>query len=64
MVSADIKNYQTVFASKPGSVAAPTAGLHLTKSLIQRLIDSEIFVTRVTLHVGIDVSTCKGRSAG
>lgn len=53
MVAADVKNYQTIFANKPGSVAAPTAGLHLTKTLIERLIDSQKSITRVTLHVGI-----------
>jgi S-adenosylmethionine:tRNA ribosyltransferase-isomerase len=53
MLQDDIKNYQTVFATKPGSVAAPTAGLHLTKTLINRLIDSNKSITRVTLHVGI-----------
>lgn len=53
MTDADRKDYQTVFASKPGSVAAPTAGLHFTKELIGRLVDAGIAITRVTLHVGI-----------
>jgi S-adenosylmethionine:tRNA ribosyltransferase-isomerase len=53
MVDADIQNYQTVFAQQPGAVAAPTAGLHLTKPLINRLIDREINLATVTLHVGI-----------
>ncbi|MBX3419294.1 MAG: tRNA preQ1(34) S-adenosylmethionine ribosyltransferase-isomerase QueA [Pirellulaceae bacterium] len=53
MVDDDLRRYQTVYASKPGSVAAPTAGLHLTKPLIEELIDTQKFITRVTLHVGI-----------
>ena len=53
MVDADIQNYQTIFAKHPGAVAAPTAGLHLTKPLIGRLIDNEIQIASVTLHVGI-----------
>lgn len=53
MMDSDVTDYQTVYASKPGSVAAPTAGLHLTKSLIAELIDCGIGITRVTLHVGI-----------
>ncbi len=53
METEDVRNYQTVFASKPGSIAAPTAGLHLTKPLINQLIDSGAAITRVTLHVGV-----------
>lgn len=53
MVDSDISDYQTVFAKHPGAVAAPTAGLHLTKALMKRLIDREIEVATVTLHVGI-----------
>ncbi len=53
MVDADIAAYQTVFAKQPGAVAAPTAGLHLTKSLMKRLVEKEIEVATVTLHVGI-----------
>ncbi len=53
MTDADRKDYQTVFASKPGSVAAPTAGLHFTKELISRLVDAGVAITRVTLHVGL-----------
>ncbi len=53
MVDDDIRRYQTVYATKPGSVAAPTAGLHLTKALIEQLIDTQKFITRITLHVGI-----------
>ncbi len=53
MVDADLDNYQTIYARNAGAVAAPTAGLHLTKPLLRRLIDRGINITRVTLHVGI-----------
>jgi len=53
MVDADLSDYQTVFARQPGAVAAPTAGLHLTKRLLGRLIDAGIKIAQVTLHVGI-----------
>ncbi|HSR49787.1 MAG TPA: tRNA preQ1(34) S-adenosylmethionine ribosyltransferase-isomerase QueA [Acidobacteriota bacterium] len=43
----DLKRYQTVYAAKPGSVAAPTAGLHFTPALLERL--RHVFLT---LHVG------------
>jgi S-adenosylmethionine:tRNA ribosyltransferase-isomerase len=49
----DRERYQTVFASKPGAVAAPTAGLHLTEALLARLADREIATARLTLHVGL-----------
>lgn len=44
--------YQTVFAKHTGSVAAPTAGLHFTRSLLERLQESGVYVEYVTLHVG------------
>ena len=53
MVDADVQNYQTVFAKQPGAVAAPTAGLHFTPMLLERLIDQGIKIAPVTLHVGI-----------
>ncbi|MCS7254069.1 MAG: tRNA preQ1(34) S-adenosylmethionine ribosyltransferase-isomerase QueA [Armatimonadota bacterium] len=46
------RDYQTVYASKPGAVAAPTAGLHFTESLINALIEAGIKMVAVTLHVG------------
>ena len=48
----DRERYQTVFAKHEGSVAAPTAGLHFTKELIQELEDKSISFEEVTLHVG------------
>ncbi|MCA9265407.1 MAG: tRNA preQ1(34) S-adenosylmethionine ribosyltransferase-isomerase QueA [Planctomycetales bacterium] len=53
MQEQDWQRYQTVFAQKPGSVAAPTAGLHFTDTLIQQLRDAGIEIQYVTLHVGI-----------
>ena len=50
---ADADRYQTVFARLPGSVAAPTAGLHLTPGLIRQLGDRNIPCQKVTLHVGV-----------
>ncbi|SPF47694.1 S-adenosylmethionine:tRNA ribosyltransferase-isomerase [Syntrophobacter sp. SbD1] len=44
--------YQTEYAANPGAVAAPTAGLHFTKSLLNRLGDSGIQIAALTLHVG------------
>lgn len=49
----DAERYQTVYASKPGAVAAPTAGLHFTPALLQSLADQGITKTEITLHVGI-----------
>lgn len=48
----DIQRYQTVFASRPGAIAAPTAGLHFTPELLGQLRDRDIGMCRVTLHVG------------
>jgi S-adenosylmethionine:tRNA ribosyltransferase-isomerase len=53
MVEADREDYQTVFAVKPGAVAAPTAGLHFTRRLIDQLIQRGVEVCYVTLHVGL-----------
>ena len=53
MVDADLASYQTVFAKEAGAVAAPTAGLHFTKSLLTKLIDNGVRISQVTLHVGI-----------
>ncbi|QEP44372.1 tRNA preQ1(34) S-adenosylmethionine ribosyltransferase-isomerase QueA [Ectothiorhodospiraceae bacterium BW-2] len=48
----DSERYQTVYARKAGAVAAPTAGLHFDKPLLQQLTDAGIDSTEVTLHVG------------
>ncbi|MFT5304014.1 MAG: S-adenosylmethionine:tRNA ribosyltransferase-isomerase [Mariniblastus sp.] len=53
MIDDDVKNYQTIFAREAGAVAAPTAGLHLTKPLLNRIIDVGVKIAQVTLHVGI-----------
>jgi S-adenosylmethionine:tRNA ribosyltransferase-isomerase len=50
----DPERYQTVYARQPGSAAAPTAGLHFTRSLIDQLQAAGIRFTYVTLHVGLD----------
>ena len=48
----DRERYQTTFARESGSVAAPTAGLHFTPSLLKRLHERGIEITEVVLHVG------------
>ena len=48
----DQERYQTVFASQPGAVAAPTAGLHFTEGLIETLKQQGVQMASVTLHVG------------
>lgn len=48
----DLEDYQTLFATYPGAVAAPTAGLHFTERLMQSIQERGILTTRVTLHVG------------
>ncbi len=48
----DVERYQTVYADHPGAVAAPTAGLHFTDTLLQSLSTKGIAVGRLTLHVG------------
>ncbi|MFK7738868.1 MAG: tRNA preQ1(34) S-adenosylmethionine ribosyltransferase-isomerase QueA [Planctomycetota bacterium] len=51
-VASDRARYQTVFADKPGAVAAPTAGLHFTDELLDRLRTRGVETAFVTLHVG------------
>lgn len=53
MVDSDRESYQTVFAKNPGSVAAPTAGLHFTTDLIRHLQTRGVLTASVTLHVGL-----------
>ena len=50
----DPERYQTIYARNEGSVAAPTAGLHFTRRLFDRLADAGVRKTFVTLHVGWD----------
>lgn len=47
------EQYQTVYADRPGAVAAPTAGLHFTNELLERLQQKGIGLAYVTLHVGV-----------
>jgi S-adenosylmethionine:tRNA ribosyltransferase-isomerase len=48
----DRERYQTVFADRPGAVAAPTAGLHFTPALLDRISTGGAGIARLTLHVG------------
>ena len=48
----DRERYQTMFATRPGAVAAPTAGLHLTPAIVARLEARGMTIAPVTLHVG------------
>ena len=49
----DKERYQTVYAKNEGSAAAPTAGLHFTKELLQQIQDMGVNIAHVTLHVGL-----------
>ncbi len=53
MVDSDIASYQTVFAKRPGAIAAPTAGLHFTNELLKALEARGVPHSKVTLHVGL-----------
>lgn len=48
----DKSRYQTIFAKERGAVAAPTAGMHFTEELVQKLIDKGVQMVPVTLHIG------------
>jgi S-adenosylmethionine:tRNA ribosyltransferase-isomerase len=48
----DVNRYQTVYATQQGSVAAPTAGLHFTNQIFEKLKSKNVIVDYVTLHVG------------
>jgi S-adenosylmethionine:tRNA ribosyltransferase-isomerase len=50
----DVERYQTVFARHAGSAAAPTAGLHFSRELLDQLESQGVSSVRVTLHVGLD----------
>ena len=49
----ELSKYQTVYAKKEGSIACPTAGLHFTEELLNKLIEKNIKVLYVTLHCGL-----------
>lgn len=53
MTEADRQTYQTVYAKEPGAVAAPTAGLHFTEALFEKLAQRQVTFEFATLHVGI-----------
>lgn len=52
LTSIDEERYQTVFASRPGAVAAPTAGLHFDEQMIDQLKEIGVSILPITLHVG------------
>lgn len=49
----DVSRYNTVYAKHDGSIATPTAGLHFTKELLQKIKNNGIHIAYLTLHVGI-----------
>jgi len=49
----DLDRYQTIYAQKPGAIAAPTAGLHFTKEVLEKIRNREARVAFLTLHVGV-----------
>jgi S-adenosylmethionine:tRNA ribosyltransferase-isomerase len=51
---ADPERYQTVYSRQPGSVAAPTAGLHFTGPLLKQIKDAGVGLAFIILHVGLD----------
>lgn len=51
--AADRERYQTVYAEQRGSVAAPTAGLHFTPEILQKIREKGVQIEHVTLHVGL-----------
>lgn len=48
----DLQRYQTIYAKTPGSVAAPTAGLHFSREILEALRGKGIDIAEITLHVG------------
>jgi S-adenosylmethionine:tRNA ribosyltransferase-isomerase len=52
-VKQDFEQYQTVYSDKTGAVAAPTAGLHFTKEILDKIAKKGVIIAPVTLHVGI-----------
>lgn len=52
-LGADEKRYQTIFATEEGAIAAPTAGLHFTPSLISEIQKAGVSIVPLTLHIGV-----------
>ena len=52
MTADDRERYQTMFATVPGAIASPTAGLHMTPAIADAIRTRGITLTSVTLHVG------------
>jgi len=48
----DAERYQTVFAERPGAVAAPTAGLHFNRDILEKIQNKGATIAKITLHVG------------
>ena len=51
--ASDRERYQTIFASRPGAIAAPTAGLHFTPEILDKIRERRIEICELTLHVGL-----------
>ena len=51
--ASDRDRYQTIFASQPGAIAAPTAGLHFTAKILEKIRERGIEICELTLHVGL-----------
>jgi S-adenosylmethionine:tRNA ribosyltransferase-isomerase len=51
--ASDRERYQTIFASQPGAIAAPTAGLHFTPEIVEKTRERGIEICELTLHVGL-----------
>ena len=49
----DPERYQTIYSKHPGSAAAPTAGLHFTREIVDKLIGKGVIILDITLHVGL-----------
>ncbi len=52
-IAGDLERYQTIYAKNPGSVAAPTAGLHFSADVLQSLEAKGVQIASITLHVGL-----------
>jgi S-adenosylmethionine:tRNA ribosyltransferase-isomerase len=52
-MNSDRQSYQTVYAAERGAIAAPTAGLHFTREILDQIVARGIDIVRITLHVGV-----------